>query len=210
MNNIESSNNLGIVNEKNDISVELICSSVLSFVKKLPYSIDPMHEEFIPGFLFNVIPNNFEKYSAFNEDDGITLFSIMKNWRDTRKAAYSIQICVILQSMLLDDKEIDIEANDNTIMGLGIEDSDRLKETLYKLNNYFKLIKNSSSNEEREKYIEEFYQIIKLNYSNCSAYNDLKMFYYFFNLPSDTDFIWKQEPSNITEQKIKIMSKIKD
>lgn len=39
--------NQNIVTIDNDISVDLICSSVLSFVKKLPCSIDPMNKDYV-------------------------------------------------------------------------------------------------------------------------------------------------------------------
>lgn len=198
--------NQSVIMIDNDISVDLICSSVLSFVKKLPYSIDPMSKDFVPGFLFNVIPNDSQNYSAFQQHNYETLFSIMKNWRDSRKAAYSIQICLMLQLMLTNDKKISIETGENIADGLSVEDSNILKNTLNKLNYYYELIKKSNTQEERTKYIEEFYQILKANYSNCSAYNDLKMFYYFFNLPSDTEFIWENN-KNLTESTIKIVRK---
>lgn len=198
--------NQNIVTIDNDISVDLICSSVLSFVKKLPYSIDPMNKDFVPGFLFNIIPNDSQNYSAFQHSNYETLFSIMKNWRDSRKAAYSIQICLMLQLMLINDKKLSLKIEENIVYGLSIGDSNILKNTLNKLNYYYELIKNSGTEEKRTKCIEEFYQILKSNYSNCSAYNDLKMFYYFFNLPSDTEFIWENN-KNLTESAIKIVRK---
>lgn len=198
--------NQNIVTIDNEISVDLICSSVLSFVKKLPCSIDPMNKDFVPGFLFNIIPNDSQNYSAFQHSNYETLFSIMKNWRDSRKAAYSIQICLMLQLMLINDKKLSLKIEENIVDGLSIEDSNILKNTLNKLNYYYELIKNSGTEENRTKCIEEFYQILKLNYSNCSAYNDLKMFYYFFNLPSDTEFIWENN-KNLTESTIKIVRK---
>lgn len=208
MNSVECNRTLDVIRDENDISVELICSSILAFARDLPYSIDFMQEEFVPGVLFNSIPNDCDNFRTFRESGEKTLFALMKDWRDSRKAAYSIQLCLILQNMLLYDKEINIEDSDNLVWGLSIEDSNKLKCTLSKLNDIFKLIKNSVNIEERRRNLELVYETIKQNFSNCSPYHDLKMFYFFNNLPTDGKFVWEKETNNDTIGiKIKMINK---
>ena len=208
MNKVECNNTLDTIKDANDISVELICGSVLAFARDLPYSIDFIQDEFIPGLLFNSIPNDSDEFLVFRESNEKTLFSVMKDWRDSRKAAYSIQLCLILQNMLLYDKEINLEEHDNLVWGLNLEDSNKLKATLSKLNDISKVIKSSVNIEERRRNLELVYGIIKQNYSNCSAFHDLKMFYFFNNLPTNVKFSWEKEIKNDTIGiKIKMINK---
>ena len=71
---------------------EVICSIVYEFASKLPYSIDYMDKDFVPGIFLNVGPVNPEKgifkYSS-------SLYDKMVNWGDTLKSGILLQLCFI-------------------------------------------------------------------------------------------------------------------
>lgn len=71
---------------------EVICSIVYEFASKLPYSIDYMDKDFVPGIFLNVSPVNPEKgifkYSS-------SLYDKMVNWGDTLKSGILLQLCFI-------------------------------------------------------------------------------------------------------------------
>ena len=50
--------NISLPLQKNQISEdEVICSIVYEFASKLPYSMDYMDKDFVPGIFLNVAPN---------------------------------------------------------------------------------------------------------------------------------------------------------
>ena len=181
MNNIKIKDSYLNIEEK-EISRELIFNSVYSFVAKLPYSMDPYSKDYMPCDLYNHIPStgSILKYPSSSIEYS-SLFMEMKTWVDTRKSAYVIQLCYIFQLMLTYDIKLKI-LNDNTLIdvwGISKEYSKLINDILKKFPNVLEKIKNSKTQEERNKYLEEIYNEIKKMFDRFKPKDDLKMFYYF-------------------------------
>ena len=84
INNDKIKNELKEFGEKNQISEDkVICSIVYEFAKKLPYSMDYMDKDFVPGIFLNLRPENPSKL-IFKDYSG--LYYKMIDWGDTKKS----------------------------------------------------------------------------------------------------------------------------
>ncbi len=90
--------------DENEINVELVCSTIKFFVDNLPFSIDPLSTKFVPAILLNAVPLDTDNHYGFEGVENPTLFKKLKEWNDTKKSAYSIQLCALLQEMLINGK----------------------------------------------------------------------------------------------------------
>ena len=142
---------------------EVICSIVYEFASKLPYSIDYMDEDFVPGIFLNVGPVNPEKgifkYSS-------SLYDKMVNWGDTLKSGILLQLCFIFQRMLVGEFPNNYRLSDDDYHNLGIDQmtSDEeynryLFEFLQMLPEYCAKV-NSVSGDDRRKVLDEIYAVI--------------------------------------------------
>ena len=87
INNDKIKNELKEFGEKNQISEdEVICSIVYEFAKNLPYSMDYMDKDFVPGIFLNVSPENPNK-RIFK--DYCSLYYKMINWGGYKEKWYS-------------------------------------------------------------------------------------------------------------------------
>lgn len=170
--------------DNNDITVELISSMTLIFAENLPHSIDPLSNKFVPSMLYNVIPKDAKDYWCFKYEEFPTLFKVLKEWGDTRKTAYSLMVCGILQNMLLGGNcELSKEESDSIkIWGLSEKDSKIMKDTILLLPDYCDKIQSSKTIYEREKNLCEAYESIKKNFGAWKPHADLNMYYYFHNI----------------------------
>lgn len=172
------------IQQNNDITTEMICSTISAFAENLPYSMDPLSTKFVHSILLNVIPNDADNYWCFKGSEDPTLFKELKNWNDTRKSAYSLMICSLLQNMLLGGKcemAEDIEQT-TKIWGLSEKDSEIMKECILSLPKHCDKILNSKTISERENTLQEAYNTIKKNFGAWRPSADLSMYYYFHNL----------------------------
>jgi len=165
INNKDIINELKEFGEKNQISDdEIICSIVYEFARKLPYSMDYIDKDFVPGIFLNVAPMNHSK-QIFK--DYSNLYHKMINWGDTKKSGIVLQICNIFQAMLMGQFPSNYQLTEEYFHNLGIDQmtSDDeynrfLFETLKMLPRYclkFNLTKNS---DERRKLLNDIYMII--------------------------------------------------
>ena len=208
-NEIVAVNGLTINEKENDITIAMICSVVEAFVRGLPYSIDPLSTRFVPVDILNAIPKDRESHWEFkNDDKEMSLFDKLKEWGDTRKTAYSIQLCFLLQALLINkDAKIPlVEDNDLLeVWGLSLEDGKKLKNSLKNLMPDRDKILNAPTIEEREVALLEAYESIQTNFGAWSPEKDLQMYYYFkqfdykrYQLPKhESNYLTTTEPLEI-------------
>lgn len=164
--NDEVRNELKQFGEKNKISDdEVICSIVYEFASKLPYSMDYMDKDFVPGIFLNLRPENpskwiFKKYSS--------LYNKMIDWGDTKKSGILLQVCNIFQAMLMGQFPSNYQLTKEDFHTLGIEQmtSDdeynrRFFEILKLLPQYCSKLNSTQNPNERRKILDEIYAIIK-------------------------------------------------
>ena len=195
----------------NENEENIICSLVYKFARKLPYSMDYLDENFIPGDFLNVTPTqkNNRIFKYYNN-----IYGQMIDWGDSLKSGVLLQVCVIFQKMLCGIVPHDYELKDEDFSNLGIsnmtsnqEYNYNLFETLKKLPEYYTIVNASSNIEDRRKALDEIYllmknqigqkvggmrrtevngSIIKIQESkaitNWSPYRDLEMLYCFSNI----------------------------
>lgn len=158
-------NELTKFGEKNKISDdEVICSIVYEFAKKLPYSMDYMDKDFVPGLFLNLRPENPSK-RIFKDYSG--LYYKMIDWGDTKKSGILLQICNIFQAMLMGQFPSDYQLTKEDFHTLGIDQmtSDDeynrfLFETLEMLPQYCARLNSTQNSDERRKILDEIYAII--------------------------------------------------
>lgn len=182
---------------------EVICSIVYNFARNLPYSIDYMDENFVPGFFLNVCPINPTKY-LFKKHG--SLYYQMINWGDTLKSGILLQICSIFQNMLMGNFQNDYQVFEESFLPDDEEYKRNLLETLQMLPQYCIKINSIENLEERRKMLADVYSKIldkvgqKLDSYRkkeisvddimvtvhddkgtvtCYPYRDLEMLYYF-------------------------------
>lgn len=150
-------------NGENEESI--ICSLVYKFAKKLPYSMDYLDENFIPGDFLNVIPTQ-KNNAIFKYYDNI--YGQMIGWGDSLKSGVLLQVCAIFQKMLCGNIPHDYELKDDDYINLGInnmtsnqEYNYRLFELLKKLPEYYNRVNTSSNQEERRNTLDEIYTLMK-------------------------------------------------
>ena len=165
VNNIEIKNEINKFGLDNHISEdEVICSIVYEFAKKLPYSIDYMDEDFVPGIFLNVAPSNPKTYIyKYNN----SLYDKMINWGDTLKSGILLQICFIFQTMLMQRIPSNYQLSEEDYYNLGISNmtSDKeynryLFEMLKSLTEYCARVNLTESTEDRRKVLDEVYVIM--------------------------------------------------
>lgn len=165
INNDEIKNELKEFGEKNQISEdEVICSIVYEFAKKLPYSMDYMDKDFVPGIFLNVSPANpnkriFKDYSS--------LYYKMINWGDTKKSGILLQICNIFQAMLMGQFPDNYQLTEEDFHNSGInqmtsddEYNQFLFEILQMLPQYCLKLNSTQNIDERRKILDDIYMII--------------------------------------------------
>jgi len=163
--NNEIKNELKQFAEKNKISDdEVICSLVYEFARKLPYSMDYMDKDFVPGMFLNVSPINPTKY-IFKEYN--SLYSKMVNWGDTKKSGLLLQICNIFQAMLMGNFPSNYELTEEDFYNFGIAQMTRddeynhfLFETLQILPHYCIKLNSVENSDDRRKILDEIYGLI--------------------------------------------------
>lgn len=181
-NEIVAVNGLIPSEEANDVTLATICSVVEAFVNNLPYSIDPLSTRFVPVDVLNAIPKDRENHWDFKYGEPMSMFDKLKEWGDTRKSAYSIQLCFLLQALLVnkDAKIALLEDYDLLkVWGLSDEDSNKLKESLITLIAKRDTILKATTKEDREAALLEAYNSIQTNFGAWSPKADLQMYYFF-------------------------------
>lgn len=164
-NNVELRNELKKIGEKNHISDdEVICSIVYEFASKLPYSMDYMDKDFVPGIFINISPAEPGK-PIFRDFD--SLYHKMISWGDTKKSGILLQICNIFQAMLMGQISSDYELNEEDFYNLGIDQmtsnneyNKYLFETLKMLPKYCTKLNNTQTIEERRRILNDIYSVI--------------------------------------------------
>ena len=199
------------ISNNNENEENIICSIVYKFARNLPYSMDYMDENFIPGDFLNVIPTQ-KNNIIFKYYDN--MYSQMINWGDTLKSGVLLQVCFIFQKMLCGIIPHDYELKDEDFINLDIinmtsnqEYNYNLFETLKKLPEYYTIVTASSNIEDRRKSLDEIYLLMKKQIgqkvgglrrtevngsvtqiqeskatTNWSPYRDLEMLYCFSNI----------------------------
>lgn len=165
INNGDIKNKLKTFEEENKISEdEIICSLVYEFAKKLPYSIDYMDKDFVPGLFLNVAPINPTKWIF---KDYNSLYEKMVNWQDTKKSGTLLQVCNIFQAMLMGQIPGNYQLTEEDFHNLGInqatnnEEYNRfLFETLQMLPQYCMRLNSMNSTEERRKMLDGIYLLM--------------------------------------------------
>lgn len=165
INNDEIKNELKEFGEKNQISEdEVICSIAYEFAKKLPYSMDYMDKDFVPGIFLNVSPANPNKWIF---KDYSSLYYKMINWGDTKKSGVLLQICNIFQTMLMGQFPVNYQLTEEDFYNLGINQMTRddeynryLFETLKILPQYCLKLNSTQNMDERRKILDDIYMII--------------------------------------------------
>ena len=165
INNDEIRNELKKFGEKNRISDdEVICSIVYEFASKLPYSMDYMDKDFVPGIFLNVAPVNPSKWIF---KDYSSLYNKMINWGDTKKSGILLQICNIFQAMLMGQFPSNYQLTEEDFHNLGIDQmtSDNeynrfLFETLEMLPQYCLKLNSTQNSDERRKILDDIYKVI--------------------------------------------------
>lgn len=165
INNDEIRNELEIFKEQSKTSEdEIICSIVYEFARKLPYSMDYMDKDFVPGVFLNISPKNPVKRS-FKEYSN--LYYKMIGWNDTKKSGILLQICTIFQAMIMGQLPDNFWLNEEDFENLGIsqmtkdEEYNRfLFETLQMLPQYCVKLNLANDIEERRKILDDIYMVI--------------------------------------------------
>ena len=103
-------------------SFSIFASMVYGFSKNLPYSIDIEQEEYVPADFFNAMPLDVDTNPWFKWDDRRTFFNAMYCWGDTRKTGMLLQICYLLQKLILGEIVLpeNAELSDEDFINLGI------------------------------------------------------------------------------------------
>lgn len=161
----EVRNAFGKLREKKKISDDdVICSIVYEFAKKLPYSMDYMDTDFVPGIFLNLRPENPSK-RIFKDYSG--LYYRMIAWGDAKKSGILLQICNIFQAMLMGQFPSDYQLTKEDFHTLGIDkvtNDDEynrfLFEIIEKLPQYCARLNSTQNSDERRKILDEIYTII--------------------------------------------------
>lgn len=143
---------------------EVLCSLVYDFAKKLPYSMDYMDSDFVPGIFLNIAPLNPKTYIyKYNS----SLYDKMINWGDTLKSGILLQVCFIFQTMLMQQIPSNYQLSDDDYYNLGINNmtSDEeyncyLFEMLKLLPEYCARVNSNESADDRRKVLDEVYAIM--------------------------------------------------
>lgn len=165
INTDEIKNELKQFGEKHQISDdEVICSIVYEFASKLPYSIDYMDKDFVPGQFLNIAPINPSKWIF---KDYNCLYHKMINWGDTKKSGILLQICNIFQAMLIGQFPRNYQLTEENFHNLGIDQmtSDNeynqfLFETINLLPQYCIEVNSAKTLDERRKTLDDIYMVI--------------------------------------------------
>lgn len=143
---------------------EVICSIVYEFASKLPYSMDYMDKDFVPGIFLNVAPMNPSKWIF---KDYSSLYNKMINWGDTKKSGILLQICNIFQAMLMGQFPSNYQLTEEDFHNLGIDQmtSDNeynrfLFEILQMLPQYCLKLNSTQNLDERRKILDDIYMVI--------------------------------------------------
>lgn len=187
----------------NCVTVERICVMIKAFADKLPASIDPLNKLFVPANLLNAIPKDRAEYGAFRYEEE-SLFERLRSWSDTRKSAYGIQLCYLLQQLLINPTKsynITESLEQSIITGLSHKDSEKLKTGLRLLPYHRDCILNAKTMEDRNKVLNEAYEEISKNYDRFTPSADLEMYYHFQSLKFKP-YKWPSNCANIEEEKI--------
>jgi hypothetical protein len=75
---------------------EMICRMVYEFASKLPYSMDYMDPDFVPGDFLNMRPENPKKYIFIDHGN---LYNKLVSWNDTIVNGVKLQVCTIFQKI---------------------------------------------------------------------------------------------------------------
>lgn len=165
INTEEIKNELKQFGEKHQISDdEVICSIVYEFASKLPYSMDYMDKDFVPGQFLNIAPTNPSKWIF---KDYNSLYHKMINWGDTKKSGILLQICNIFQAMLMGQFPSNYQLTEEDFYNLGIDQmtSDNeynqfLFETINLLPQYCMEVNSTQNLDERRKILDDIYMVI--------------------------------------------------
>lgn len=195
-----------------DISNQLIFDSVYTFVKKLPYSMDPKNAEYIPADLYNHFPisGNVLKRSL-SDMENVSLFLELQTWGDTRRTSYVVQLCYIFQQMLkynLDLRDI-IGENTFEIWGVIPEYQKMINDILKTFPMYYDKIQKSLDEHMRNEYLEQVYEEIKKAFNRFSPKSDLEMFYYFNNVEYKLISLNEYNSQCLISENSKILSLVK-
>ena len=142
-------------------SLSFYTSMVYGFANHLPFSMDIMQPEYVPGDFFNMEPSDVEDNDWFKWDDRRTYFNAMTHWGDSLKSGMILEICFIFQKMLLGQIPPSFELPDEQFTTLGFDKmtsnmdyNQAFFETLKRLPKYYLLVSNTNNNEERRKALE--------------------------------------------------------
>ena len=143
---------------------EMICRMVYEFASKLPYSMDYMDPDFVPGDFLNMRPENPKK-SIF-VDHG-NLYNKLVRLSDTIVNGVKLQVCTIFQKMLMTEdtdryqlEEIDFYTYGfDKLTGMDIYNKN-IFNLLVGLPKFCVLVRNAQTPEERREVLKQVYEVI--------------------------------------------------
>ena len=143
---------------------EMICRMVYEFASKLPYSMDYMDPDFVPGDFINMRPENPKK-SIFIDHGN--LYNKLVSWSDTIVNGVKLQVCTIFQKMLMteDTERYQLEEIDfytygfDKLTGMDIYNKN-IFNLLVGLPKFCVLVRNAQTPEERRAVLKQVYEVI--------------------------------------------------
>ena len=143
---------------------EMICRMVYEFASKLPYSMDYMDPDFVPGDFINMRPENPKK-SIFIDHGN--LYNKLVSWSDTVENGVKLQVFTIYQKMLMteDTERYQLEEIDFYTYGFDkLTCMDIYNKNIFNLlvglPKFCVLVRNAQTPEERRAVLKQVYEVI--------------------------------------------------
>ena len=143
---------------------EMICRMVYEFASKLPYSMDYMDPDFVPGDFLNMRPENPKKRIFIDHGN---LYNKLVSWSDTIVNGVKLQVCTIFQKMLMteDTERYQLEEIDFYTYGFDkLTCMDIYNRNIFNLlvglPKFCVLVRNAQTPEERRNVLKQVYEVI--------------------------------------------------
>lgn len=154
-------------------SLTLYTSMVYGFAKHLPYSMDIMQPEYVPGIFLDMEPKDVNENNWFKWEDRRTFFNSMIRWGDTFRSGMLLQVCYLFQEMLLGNVPSDYVLDKESFYNLGIDKfTSNMKynrnffSVIQTLPHYYQLVTQAKTQEERRKQLENMYEAVCIGIEN--------------------------------------------
>ena len=149
-------------NDRLNPSVVLFKGMVWQFANWLPYSMDIEQDKYVPGDFLTIEPKDVNENSWFKWDDRRTFYNAMFNNIETRKSGILLQVCYILQQMILGEVPLDefkdLSIQELEFVGFGPEYRSNLFNILKKLPTFCQELDQIKDKEARRAKLDKIYK----------------------------------------------------